>query len=134
MTDNPIKGVISTPHKEESGNISLSMTVCIAALAADGKKAILIADKLVTTHGVLPYQVDMAANKIIKINNDVYVMFAGSITDATVIIENTINHIGSNKWVSDIADLINKKHTERLIEVLTQGNLVTRGFKNIQEY
>jgi 20S proteasome alpha/beta subunit len=107
------------------------MTVCIAALAEDGKKAVLVADKLVTSKGLLPYQIDMAANKIVKINDDVRVMYCGGITDASIIIENSIKNIGKNKWVSDVAKLINEKHLEYLLEILSQGQLKTRGIKDM---
>jgi|GEM_PF-2007058 20S proteasome alpha/beta subunit len=110
------------------------MTVCVAALAENGKKAVLVADKLVTNKGLLPYQMDMAADKIIKINNDVMVMYCGGITDTSIIIENSIKNIGKNKWVSDVAKLINEKHLEYLLEVLSQAQLKTRGIKDVNEF
>lgn len=110
------------------------MTVCIAALADNGTEAVLVADKLVTTHGILPYQIDMAAEKIVKINDEVSVMFCGGLTDATVVIENSIKNIGSNKWVGEVANLVNQKHLEYLLEILTRQQLTTRGIKDVNEF
>lgn len=110
------------------------MTVCIAALSDNGKKAVLIADKLATTTGILPYQTEMAAPKIIRINDNVSVMYCGGIADASIIIENSIKNIGGNKWVSDIVKLINNKQFEYLLDVLTREQLTTRGIKDINEF
>jgi len=118
----------------QQNSITISMTVCIAALSNNGKKAILVADKLVTTTGILPYQTEMAAEKIIKINDNVSVMYCGGIADASIIIENSIKNIGENKWVTDIAKLINDKHLEYLLEILTRLQLTTRGIKDINEF
>ena len=110
------------------------MTVCIAALADSGKKAVLIADKLVTSKGILPYQADMAADKIVPINENTSVMYCGGITDASIIIENSIKNIGQNKWVDEIANLINNKHLEYLLEILIRQHLTTRGIVSINEF
>ena len=115
-------------------NQIISMTVCIAALAENGKKAVLIADKLATTVGILPYQTEMAAPKIIEINENVSVMYCGGVVDASIIIENSIKNIGQNKWVSDIAKLINNKYLEYLLEILSRQQLITRGIKDINEF
>jgi 20S proteasome alpha/beta subunit len=110
------------------------MTVCIAALAENGKKAILVADKLVTTKGLLPYQTDMAADKIIEINENSSVMFCGGISDASIIIQRTLKNLDQNKWIEDIAKLVNDKHLEYLLEILTRQHLSTRGIKDINEF
>lgn len=114
--------------------LSLSMTVCIAAVAEDGKKAVLIADKLVTTTGILPYQTDMAADKIVKINDNVSVMYCGGITDASVIIEDSLKNIGQNKWIGEIANHINQKHLEYLTRILTRLHLTTRDIQSPNEF
>ncbi len=110
------------------------MTVCVAALSDDGKKAVLVADKLATDRGILPYQIEMAAPKIIKINDNISVMYCGGIADASIIIESCKKNIGENKWVTEITKLVCDKHLERLLELLTREQLTTRGIKDINEF
>lgn len=111
------------------------MTVCIAALAEKGKKAVLIADKLVTNSGILPYQIESAADKIIKMTDDVYVMFCGGVSEATIIINEAKKGLnGKHKFVADIAKLINDKHLEYLLEIITRNELITRGINDINRF
>ena len=111
-----------------------SMTVCIAALAENGRKAVLVADKLVSTTGILPYQTDMAADKIIKITDEVAVLFAGGITDATVIIENVKSMITGSPTAKEIADMINDEHLKYLMEILARSNIQGRGIESLERY
>ncbi len=110
------------------------MTVCIAALSDSGKKAVLIADKLVTTNGILPYQSEAAADKILKINDNVSVMYAGGLVDANSIIEEAKRTIGGKKFVKEIAEHINDKHLNYLHKIIERRDIVGRGFKSISEF
>lgn len=109
-------------------------TVCIAALADKGKEAVLIADKLLTSDGVLPYQIEAAANKIIKINDDVNIMFCGGVTDATVIIEKAKKNLGSIRLVEDVAALVNDEHLRYLLGMLSRAQVLGRGIESLERY
>lgn len=104
------------------------MTVCIASIAEDGKKAILIADKMTTAHGVLPYH-NEEAEKIVKMNDNVTVMWAGGVADARIILEKTKRSLSSKKWVKEIAQHLTDKYLEYLHEHLDQQHVKGRGIE-----
>lgn len=118
-----------------SGMLSTPMTVCIAALAEDGKKAVLIADRLLSTGGILPYQTDGFASKIFKINDNVTAMWAGGFVDATNIIEKAKKDWGSKKLtVKETAEYLHKAHLDHLHEVLSTQHIKGRGLKDLAAF
>lgn len=113
-----------------------SMTVCIAAITEEGKKAILVADKLVTSQGLLPYQVDMAADKIMKLSEhtQTHVMYCGGVSDAMTIIENSIKAGTEGKNVEEIANIVNSEHLKYLISILDRAQITGRGMESREWY
>ncbi len=119
--------------KEESVTIPY-MTVCIVALAEDKKKAVLIADKMLTTSGLLPSQVDGNANKIFKFNDNFSVLWAGGVADALSILEEAKKNIGSKRTVKELAEHINNKHLEYLHGIIERSAIIGRGLKDIHTF
>jgi 20S proteasome alpha/beta subunit len=113
---------------EMQGAILKGMTVCIAALSDNGKKALLVADKMVTSQGALPYQKE-DAEKIIKINDNVSVLSAGSLTETQTILGNVIKTLGAKKYVKEIAEYINEKYLEYLFTILERQHVIGRGIE-----
>lgn len=124
----------SKPFLPNSATITTAMTVCIAALAEDKKKAVLVADKMVTTHGALAHGTDDGAEKLVKMAENVYVMYAGGISDATVIIEKARSSIGSKRTAKEIAEHVNQSHLEYLQDMLVRQHLLPRGITSIHEF
>lgn len=110
------------------------MTVCIAGLAENGKKAILIADKLLTTPGVLSYQSNVG-EKIFKIYDNMYVLWAGGVVDATTILSRSEKILSLGTFgVKEVAECINQKHLEYLHEILVNTHIKGRGIKSIEDF
>lgn len=111
------------------------MTVCIAALSDGGKKAVLVADKMLTTQGVFPYQSDGNAEKILKINEHVHVMWCGGLNDSAHILNKAKTKIANNSLtVQDITEQIRLAYLDYLHEVLVNENLISRGIPNIASF
>ena len=109
------------------------MTVCIAALSDDKKKAVLVADKLITYQTTFPFQVN-GEGKIFHINDNVKVMYSGRENDALLIIEKVKRGVDSKKWITEIAEYVNQKHLEYLNDIIVAMHLTSRGIKSITEY
>jgi len=109
------------------------MTVCIAALSDNKKKAVLVADKLLTNRGTFSNQTN-GDGKIFTMNENVKVMYAGGASEALTIIDKAKKSIGSKKWVLEIAEHVNQKHLEYLQDILINTHLIPRGIKSIAEY
>lgn len=118
----------------EGGRIHANMTVCIAAVAEDGKKAVLVADKMVTMNGPLPHQIDGSATKIVKFTDDVSVMWAGGVTDITNILETAKSTLGDRRTVGEIADHINQTHFEYLQGIIVRRDIIGRGIASLNDF
>lgn len=125
--------MIDNQEKDKLLNNIWSMTVCIAALSDDKKKAVLVADKLLTNQGVFPVQFN-GDGKIFEMNENVKVMYSGGSSEALSIIDKAKKSIGSKKWILEVAEHINQKHLEYLQEILIRQHLIPRGIKTIDEY
>lgn len=111
------------------------MTVCIAALAEDGKKAVLVADKMLTVQGTFPYTLDGSGDKIFKINDNVHAMWCGGYVDATNILNKLKTSMGSAVLsVYETAEKLREAHLEYLQEVLIRENIIGRGIPSLADF
>lgn len=110
------------------------MTICIVSLANDKKKAVLVADRLLTTHGLLPNQADSGEGKIFDINENVKAMFCGGYADAVTVIDIARRTLDNKKWVTEVAEHLNDKHLEYLNGILIRTHLTSRGIKSLEDF
>ncbi len=107
------------------------MTICIAALADQGKSAILACDKMLTMPG-LSYQIEKEYyNKKYCLNGD-YVMFSGDAIAAYEVIENAKKIIADNEKknispLSDIKETLRQAYQSYRRKLVIQRFLETRG-------
>lgn len=113
----------------------VAMTVCIALLADRGTKAVLVADRMLTTPGLLPYSSDNAAEKILKINDSVHVMWAGGLADAANILSSAKTNIGTRKLsVQEIAEQLRLAHLKYLLDLLENQHVKGRGIQDLAAF
>lgn len=128
-------GVIINDEKERDATLPVSMTVCIAALAEDGRKAVLVADKMLTTGGVFPYQSDNGAEKILQINQNVHIMWCGGLNDSALILTKAKTRIGQRSLTTlEITQEIRAAYFEYLQEMLIAENLIGRGIPSLADF
>ncbi len=111
-----------------------AMTVCIAAIADGGKKAVLMADKMTTMNGMLSHQIDGAATKIHKISDTVAVMYCGAISEATQIIERFKSSVGDKTLVEELATQLNQTFLEYLYEHIVNQQIIGRGIPSLLQF
>jgi 20S proteasome alpha/beta subunit len=115
------------------------MTVCIAALADNGKGIILATDKMLTsTNASVAYQYEQDdVKKIYHIGNQKIVLLAGTIQHAFAILENAKKKIGgevSKKTLKEVIAIIKTEYDEYRNSWLEEGILKPRGIKDLHEY
>jgi 20S proteasome alpha/beta subunit len=114
------------------------MTVCIGALADNGKSIILTADKMLTaTNASVPYQYEQDdVNKIYHFTDTKIVLLAGTIQHAVAILENTHKKIGVNttKKFKEVVDELKKQYDDYRAHWLEEGIIKPRGIESLKVY
>jgi len=88
------------------------MTVCIAAIAEEGKKLILAADNMMTHivgNNVQYQREDPDYKKIIKLNNNVYALAAGVLHVISPVIAAVIPDVKSTSTPQEVAEILRAK-------------------------
>jgi len=114
------------------------MTVCIGAIADNGKSVILTTDKMLTsTNASVAYQYEQDdVNKIYHFTDTKVVLLAGTIQHAFTILENTKKKVGTDtsKKLKDVVTELKNQYDDYRNHWLEEGILKPRGIKDLQEY
>ena len=110
------------------------MTICIGVLCENGKKAIIISDKMITIEG-LSQEFEHKTPKMYKINNSCIAVSAG---DALMPVElfRSVNHEikgKANPSIIEIVTLIKKCYMELRKNCIEEEHLKMRGF-NLESF
>jgi len=107
------------------------MTICIAALAENGKKIVLVADQMVTANIPIPYQYETPeVKKIYEITNNSIVLTAGNALFAHEIIENgqvKIKAISGVNTIEEISEVLRAEYQNYRKEFISRTFLEPRG-------
>ncbi|TKJ18836.1 MAG: hypothetical protein CEE43_17040 [Promethearchaeota archaeon Loki_b32] len=117
------------------------MTICIAALAEDGKKLILAADQMITASIPIAYQFETDdVKKIYEIGENVVALTAGNALFAHEIIENSRKKVisantesGTPQTVGQIAEIVRKEYQDYRRNMAIRRALEPRGL-TIEKY
>lgn len=113
------------------------MTICIAAISEEGKSAVLVADKMLTSvGGMLPYRNDGMGDKIFQLSDHVYGMWAGGLGDAVNILQifKDDNPNPNTLSVEQTAEKLRQAHLKYLLSVLERENITGRGIASIADF
>jgi len=139
MTASKSRFATSPPNFHEVSDYPLSpqvynqsMTVCIAAIADEGKSLIIAADQMAT----MPHLVaeNEGNHKIFELSNNIYLLAAGSGFNAHKVYNNAK---GSSVRASTVGDWVLKIQTAyKQIKLYTAENmfLAPRGLQDFQDY
>jgi hypothetical protein len=122
-------------ERVQNAIIFRTMTVCIAALADNGKKALLVADKLLTAPAFGSYGIEPeVGNKIVPLSENAYALFAGWAQMCLLIIDRAKSKITAPTTTRQCADLLKEELERYRNEWIQDGILKTRGFVDMQDY
>ncbi len=111
------------------------MTVCIAAIAENGKKVVLATDKMITANAFGGYEVDESGTKkIIKLSDNTRFLLSGSTPFAIEIAESAKKKIHGTKSVRQIAELVKEEYHLFRKKWIEEGILIPRGIKSLEDY
>lgn len=111
------------------------MTVCIAALAEDGKKMVLAADTMLTAPAFGSYEMEPEqGNKITSLSSHVYALFSGWAPHCLAIIEKAKPRILSTDSTERCAQILKEELEKYRNEWLESGLLRIRGIPSLQDY
>lgn len=112
------------------------MTVCIAALADDGKGLVLAADRMVTAGFPMAYEHEREdVEKMAMIATNAAVLISGNIQWASEIIAKAKRELGGNPaTVEQIAEVVRKEYQGQRQMVIRQTVLEPRGLSLMDFY
>lgn len=114
------------------------MTVCIAALADNGKSIVLAVDRMLTSsNAAVPYQYEQNdVNKIFKITDNCFVLISGYISHAFAVLDSSKKKTGVNskKSLRDILEILKREYDAYRESWLEEGILKPRGISSLKEY
>ncbi len=116
--------------------LNISMTVCIAALAENGNKVVLVADKMITTAagsiGNINSEID--DHKIVNITTNKYILMSGWISNCLSIIDRLRNIVQENNSTVECANLLLTQTQILRNEWIESGILRPRGLTTLSDY
>src|SRR6185312_4501065 len=115
------------------------MTVCIAALADDGRNIILATDKMLTTvNAAGTYQYEQEdVKKINHITPNCVVLLSGFIDHAFLILESTkrkVDESGEQISSAKVLEILKQEYDSYRMRWLEEGILKPRGIPSLAEY
>lgn len=109
------------------------MTVCIAALADNGKSIVLASDKMISKQ-MPPIEYEHDVKKIVKVSNNFYVLMAGTINNAEDIINRGRDKIKPHHTPLEKFDLFKKAYSDFRDEKIIDVILRAQGFHSIKDF
>ncbi len=111
------------------------MTVCIAVLAEKRRKAVLVADKMITAKIPTPFEFETEdVKKISKVAENVYILSAGDTLSANEIVQKSAKAIRQMKpvrvkylTVEEVADIVRAQYQDYRRSMVVKKQLETRG-------
>jgi len=112
------------------------MTVCIAALADNGKSAVICSDKMKTRNvGGMTFQDDDDEHrKIFSLPNGTFVLTAGDESYASDAINAALPLIDATTTFEQAAEHIRGAFAKRRIEIIVQEHITNRGIGTLDDY
>lgn len=112
------------------------MTVCIAALAEDGKKCVLVSDQMITVHFPIGYEHENeSVSKIIKFNHQAYVLIAGDVLFANSVVRAVKeNRQSVNLLEESLFELIKREYQQLRLKKVEELYLKPKGLTLKQYY
>ncbi len=112
------------------------MTICIAALADNGKSLVAAVDEMITASFPITYEFETKyVRKIYALNNNVYALTAGDALGASTIIGNTIKRykLSEMTTVKEVADSALREYQTYRTDMIVQRYFLPRGI-NLGSY
>jgi len=112
------------------------MTVCVGALADDGKSVVTITDKMISINAPMAYQYENdEVQKVYELKDKVIAMYAGPTNLADEIIKNAIIKVKEStpETVKEIADIVRDEYQQYRLTLLAEAVLKPHNL-TIEEY
>lgn len=124
-------------NEQECDIFSMSMTVCIAALADGGKKVFLVADTMLTAPAFGAYELEpKEGNKIVEIKKNIYVLCSGDLATSLAIVSKFKSSVEKRNLgsVLEYTQALKKEVEDYYTTWLETSILKPRGLTTLKDY